>query len=241
MTNYGSLSYTFKSIKRIPKAIKYCIFGYCRDIETMSLDTVTIPILVQSLCLLYYYETDGFSKAGKGYQISNNGRTVHKHRLTYWSESVHCNMWFPSTSNKIIQWTFVINRNEDEYSSMRFSLITQDKGTAACYGLFNETQVTYCHFNSGVSRSNGITHNSVDKEEGNRGFKEGDRVLYILDLKEAKWKCQINDKKQWTVADLVKAKDVQYKMVLSMLDTADSVTLQHFSWSFSNRTVEAHH
>ena len=218
-----------KLIKKIPKSVKYFVAGYTREMGTNL--SLNIPVLIQSLCLLYYYQLDYFKKAHSNYEISKDKLTVTKiSGLNDWSTNIFCNEWFESVSNRIIKWTFYVNKNKDNYAGILFILITKDNGLAFDYtwGASSVNDHEYCHFNSGKTYLDGKISNDASE------FGQGDEIVYTLDLKKNEWKFQKGTDKECIIkSNVPKAKLIKYKLILSMFDEGDSVTLKNFSWSFA--------
>ena len=64
---------SLKSIKQIPQSVKDCVYGHNRQIKTTNM--MNIPSLIQTLCLLYFYEQDFIDKAHDLFKISEDKMT----------------------------------------------------------------------------------------------------------------------------------------------------------------------
>ena len=208
-----------KLIKQIPKPVRYLIFGVCRKTEK-ELSSI-IPLMIQYFVLLYYYHHDYFSEAYKDYKISANKLTVSKMSGFELGSNIFCNKWYESMSNRIIKWTFYMNQME---YFCTFSLISQNNGL---FRRYQEDRGTYTHFNSGGRSidgricSPGLSHSF---------FKTGDTISYILDLKSSEWIFRNKYGKEYVITKIRKSTDIKYKLVLSMSNVGDSITLKNVSW-----------
>ena len=235
----------FKLLKQIPQSVKDCAYGYCHKFETSI--KCTIPILIQSLCLLYYYETDYFQcAASEQYEISNDKMMVLSSSdpvywgrvLMLWEKWAFLNNWVPSMSHKIFKWLFKVQRkpcaNDEKLGGgIAFALISNDHGVKHFYS--TDTDGIYIHYNSGNTIKN---WKKIQRDELNDYMKFGrsndqiDHVLYTLDLKQNVWKCKVNDNDEWIISGVEVSEGIKYKMILAMNYRKDKITLQQSSWSF---------
>ena len=221
-----------KLVGKIPVKVKYLISGYNKRIVNNS--SVIIAPLIQSLCLLYYYQMDYFEKAHENYKISQDKLTVTLERGGgSWNTWAVCNEWINSMSNAIIKWTFHIQQPTKSGSGICFALTSKDNGVFFRYA--SSDGDTYVHCNSGITYGNKKKiHDIPSTKSGKyRVFGHDDIVLYILDLKKGVLRCKIKGKKQWTITKVKRSKDVRYKMIVVMIFAGDSITLKDYSWSFA--------
>ena len=113
-----------KLLKKIPQTPKLFVCGYCRELERII--RCQLPLLIQSLILLYYYTTDYFQSACDCCKIAENKLQVTAITPQICeTPNVFCHHWIPSISGKIHKWKFRIDKKA---SSMSFTLISEDKG-----------------------------------------------------------------------------------------------------------------
>ena len=243
---------SLKSIKQIPQSVKDCVYGHNRQIKTTNM--MNIPSLIQTLCLLYFYEQDFIDKAHDLFKISEDKMTATKtdtgdfYRGS-WCHTIFLNHWYNSMSNKIIQWKFHIGVSE--YCVMAFVLITKDNGCD--YNYQNHTsdenvvstdvnEYNYAHLSSGYLKENGVgidyIMDAMDDDYGSsqinkRSYASDDNVLHTLDLKQGEWKCKVNNNEEFLISTVMKADNINYKLTASMLYQSTSVTLTDFSWAFA--------
>lgn len=229
---------SLKSTKQIPKLVKDCVYGYNHQIIKRN-----IPLLIQNLCLLYFYERDFIQKAHNLYKISQDKKTVKKINTgdfykRSWCHTILCNQWFNSMCNKIIKWKFHIN--DSKYCAMAFILITKDKGCDYNYqhhtskeGVISTDvhEYNYAHLSSGYTKENGVGMICLGNQQ--QPYTSGNNILYTLDLKQSEWRCKINDDEEFLVSNIKKADDIDYKLAISMLYQNTSVTLTDFCWTFA--------
>lgn len=69
-------AFDFNGIKNIDTKTEYIVFGFIRLIETLFVIKVNIPSDIMSMCLMYYYNPEFFTKHGSDMVLSNDGRIV---------------------------------------------------------------------------------------------------------------------------------------------------------------------
>ena len=186
-----------KLLKKIPQSVKDCVYGYSHKFERSL--KCTIPLLIQSLFLLYFYETDYFQSASDCYQISDDKMQVtvidDTSYAKYGRVMIFCNEWIQSISKKIVKWAFYINEastdgeisyDSDPVYSMvpittAFVLISKDKGFGYDYWYNKDKDhYRYAHINDGNHLANGVTKINLwmkvdpNKPERPRGRERGE-------------------------------------------------------------------
>lgn len=67
-------------LRKFPKfdtKTEYSVHGWIREAET-QLQMVHTPIMIMSICTLFYDENDKFGSIGKNVKVSNNKKTIEK-------------------------------------------------------------------------------------------------------------------------------------------------------------------
>eukprot|EP01084_Bolivina_argentea_P165237 287087_1 len=102
-------------LKHVDKRTKYVVFGYCRSYKTNN-----IPLLVQYLCIAYYWIQEKFTVHGDqiNVDVSNkikgcNDCETAKYNTTYGNKIIDIN----DKSINTYQWTFkLLNMTRREHN-----------------------------------------------------------------------------------------------------------------------------
>ena len=244
MSRYNNL----KLLKHIPKSVEYCVFGYNRRTEKKS--SIVIPLMIHNMCLLFYYQRDYFHSAHSDYQISKDNLTVTLTNtpsyLNEWEYVIFCNEWIPSISNKVIKWTFHINKLQSKECGIMFGLISKDKGLICNYDYFfgyrdeDGDDLAYVHYSAGSRSDGNHTLYAEEDEKEPWCFEQGDDIIYTFNSVNGTWKYQrMNGQncKQCVIGNLEQKENVKYKMVIAMIQEGSSVTLKDYSWRFVNEKL----
>jgi len=171
--------------------VKYLIFGYIKQIQNEQ-SLTNIPLLINYLCILYFYENEYFDKIGDGITVSDDKLTITQTKpfKNNWMNTTYCKNWIESASNKVIKWKFKMNKFSGTWSHNVCIGITS---TDQCQNSdFTESKIgTFYGFGDHIKL---ITNNDADYDYLSIGiFKENDEVLFILNLIEKKIYRQINN------------------------------------------------
>eukprot|EP01084_Bolivina_argentea_P155473 270925_1 len=102
---------SLKHLKQVNNKIKFCVFGYVREME-LELKLANIPMIASYLCLAYYYHNEYFEFVNEYIHTSNDKMTISRPAATYNRTSTTNaigNQVVKSNEDMIATWTFKIN------------------------------------------------------------------------------------------------------------------------------------
>eukprot|EP01084_Bolivina_argentea_P063787 116381_1 len=175
---------------------KSIIFGYIKRIPNISNIASHIPMTIKYLILLFYSELEWFETVPKDIDISNNKMTITKKKYAKlnWANVTFCKNLIPATLNKIVKWTFKINKYHQKKISLpfyqAFCIRIQTKDTR---DRNQRTNDTFYEFTSDGSLFEHGMYELFRKHGNGRKFRENDIVTVILNLKNRQILQQIND------------------------------------------------
>ena len=217
-----------KLLENVNKQVKYCVFGYIRNIELLF-KFPSIPIVIFYLCLGYYYNAEQFEDARKDcFRISNDKLTITNiKRCRFPNHTIYLQRFIESTIERVIKWTFKINRLGSDYYEMAFAIVSKQESIKK--GIFRQADY-FMVFNNGIREfypTGCVIENS--RKDGCI-FTEGDLVSLTLDLKNGMVYYQINDGNHVFITDRFKSdRSTKYKMAIQLKTIGSSVTLKQFT------------
>ena len=75
-----------KKLSKIDERTKYGVYGWMRQAEK-ELQLGYIPLMIQSICLLYFYEEQMFDIIGKDIKVSKNKKCITKINECGWTNN----------------------------------------------------------------------------------------------------------------------------------------------------------
>eukprot|EP01084_Bolivina_argentea_P008730 16335_1 len=199
------------------------VFGFIRQFEHLL-----IPPAIFNMCLKYYYYGLYFDKCSKHIKISgecNETVTVNKGKSNinckYLGASVYGQIWFDSMCEKIIICKFQVNQSVEECDMVIG--ITSSIATFGDYFSILDAN-WYAYLNAGYKMCN-----PSEIRPYGQMFLTNDTVTMILNLSTSTLSFEINDKPQGIAFDnIVKGKDIKYKIAVSAWNNSDSVSIIDF-------------
>eukprot|EP01084_Bolivina_argentea_P171462 297059_1 len=227
---YSMSASKLKDIKYIPKSTKYLVLGYNKHIEQIL--GSNIPILINSLCILYYFESDYFEIAGSGITISEDKKSITKTKSTYaraYDNTTYLCMIIPSTQCIECIWTLKIQSSTGTIYSMINIGITSnneiDKNFTAWRHDDNYSSYSHYAYNGYAgykSSNNGISSYG-------KSFGSGDTIDVHLDLSKKQLIFYKNGISQGVAYNNIATNnDIKYKLAVSIHALNHSVTLTKF-------------
>ena len=223
------------------KNSKHLVFGYVRNLAH-NLKIKQNSVMIQYLVCLYYHLMDQFYRAHKDMvQISKDKQTATL-LVDDFNHAIYLNEWIESTSKEVVTWTYNINKLHDH---LYFGLVSKERETQhldmdfyshwckPCYAISSDRRIYKLGVNDRGTgyRSRGIyLHNYPDPKVPNLIIKTGDKVSFVLNLKNASLSCSINDKPNFLLFDNIeRSLEIKWKMALNLSDAGDSVSIIGFS------------
>eukprot|EP01084_Bolivina_argentea_P297690 512904_1 len=108
------MSLRFKMLSTIDKRTKYSVCGWIRN-NGKALQLNHIPVMISSICILYFRDDEIFVITGTKIQSSNNKKCIEKIKETNWLNSSYGINEISSKDNIVCQWDLKINKCTNSY------------------------------------------------------------------------------------------------------------------------------
>ena len=69
------MSSMFKKLSKVDKKQKYCVYGWIREME-QALDINHVPLMISSICILYFHEEEMFDGVGDHVTLSKDKKCI---------------------------------------------------------------------------------------------------------------------------------------------------------------------
>ena len=213
-----NMSSLFKQISKIDDRTKYSVYGWIRKAE-YELKLGHIPMMIQSICILYVRDDEMFEIVSNGISLSDNKRVI---RSNLYGEDYYYYCYglvkVDSRQDCIYQWDLKIAKCPVYGKGVRF-------GIASCNKESKPGSYVYQYDNDGTTSGYGIGWVTGSDKAG-----EGDTLSVCLDLKRKKVNFYVNDKKQITVYENIETgDDLQYRLKVAITNNR-SVEIMRFSF-----------
>ena len=104
----------FKQLSKIDDRTKYSVYGWIREAER-SLHLTHIPMMINSICILFYRDDEIFDIIGKNVKVSSNKKCITKLEApppdNKWDNNTYGILEIPSMSNLIYKWDLKVCAN----------------------------------------------------------------------------------------------------------------------------------
>ena len=195
-----------KQIKNVPKRKQLIVSGYVHEIEKLSSNTCSIPILITNWCILFSRDEDYFISGHEFIKLSNNKKTITKYGENGWKHLIKGYQIISSDSNFIAKWKILIDHNINKTSS-RFGPFS------VWIGLIDtEKDIVY----------NLLHCNNQEM------IQKGDIITFILDLKENKIKYQINNGDINIFQKLCLKRKIKFRFGANLWNIGNSISMIDF-------------
>ena len=201
-------SFQFKKLKGVDTKTKCLIYGYNRVIEkTLSHCDLfqNVPILINSLCVLFYAIPEYFNIAGSNCEISDDQKTINHSGCDDYENTSYGLMQISSTENIECEWTFKISRRPKEKS---ISQIDDRWGISIGISSNDESDVDFAAYG--------------------KNYGDGDVIQMILKMKKKEIDFFKNGRYQGVAfKNIATGKKINYRLAISM-DNDLSITMTDF-------------
>ena len=205
------MSSFWKKLSIIDNKTKYAIYGWMRKTEE-ELSLCHIPIIISSICIIYFYEYDAFETVGKDTKISSDGKSITKLENSRWRNN-YGKITIASNTNNIYRWDFKLKKLKHFYVIIG---ITNSKKLYPNRNFFDADTT----FDTYALDAVGYT---------TRKLKQSDEVSMILNLKTAKLKFLLNNN-EWNKCLTIKKEDnLTYRMFVSLVCSNNCIELTKFT------------
>ena len=101
------MSSFLKKLSKIDSRTKYSVYGWIREMEK-RLDIQHVPLMITSICILYYHQDEIFDIVGDGFKLSLDKKCITKCNNNH-GEKVYGFIQVPSNQSCIHQWDLKLN------------------------------------------------------------------------------------------------------------------------------------
>lgn len=234
----------FKYGKKADEATKILIMGFTREAKKISNLSGDVPIAIQHLIIAYHYLHEYIKQAPNyHFEISDNNKTI-TNIQTYpdpFDHQIWMNQSISSLSDNIYTWKFKINKLKDLMNvcimpSQSCHLNSMDFwfwDLRPLYSITNKQSIQQYQWKNQNPWLNRDTTPNPNLKQLN--FRTGDVVYFTLNVKDSKIGCKINKDPYFVLFNDIEKEEVdkevkviKWKLVFSLANKDDSVTLQHF-------------
>eukprot|EP01084_Bolivina_argentea_P033899 62685_1 len=115
-------------LSKIDKRTKYAVCGWIRNKEKSF--KLNIPLLISSICILYFRDDEIFAIIGTKVKLSNNKKCIEKIKKEMaWGNSSYGINEISSKDNIVCQWDLKINKCTNSYGGNVMIGISSKRGT----------------------------------------------------------------------------------------------------------------
>eukprot|EP01084_Bolivina_argentea_P246958 413212_1 len=205
--------------KNFDPIAQFIVFGFIRNIEMLFAAQITMPSDIVYICLLYYCQTEYFTKHGSNIILRDNDRIIEHTDQRYMDDeersgnTAYGNIDIDKNICAKYIWTFKLNRIGDASIAIG---ITLSYG-ANCECLFQgefwgdfllayepENNDTVCAYAYEFSKFESLYRISYDRSDGNVSadvskfdedciLMDGDEIKMVLDVPSRILNCYVND------------------------------------------------
>ena len=223
----------FQQLSKIDNRTKYAVHGWIREVET-SLQLTHIPMMINSMCILFFRDDEIFDIIGKNVRLSSNKKCITKLKMPQglqWCNNSYGIMEIPSMSDLIYKWDLKITRLDANGIMIGISSIqAPNEDFERKYGYH------YVHFNTGEIFHKNKTKRRLSfgtiknwKAYGD-GYQQSDIVSIHLNMKQGKIRFLINGKDQGIAyKHICKDQHVKYRLFATIYHEDEGVEIVNFS------------
>ena len=211
---------SWKKLSKIDKKTKYSVYGWIRQVE-QELRLSHIPLMVSSICILYYVEDEIFNQISDTVKISKNGKCITKSKGTdsSWGNTNYGAIKIASNSQDVYRW------------EMKF---TSTNSLEIIIGITNTTDPNK-RFNNSINQIGYALCQDGDVYDGKEWHIEHyrpthNKIRMELDLKNGKLSFFGDDSEYGIVIQNIQnSEDITYRMFVSMYNENEAVEIINFS------------
>ena len=216
-----------KKLSKIDNKTKYGVYGWIMKAEK-ELQLIHIPVMISSICILYYHEDEIFGNVSKETKISKDGKCITKMSKS-WSNTNYGINEIESSADNTYRWDFSLKRLKG-HDHMLFIGITAPKQMHTERHICGSDERNSSYFRWAFGRNWDPVNEKLIIPKEKVKFYQGDKISMILDLSKSSLAFMINDKfKTIAYDDIKKADNIQYRMFVSIYFPDDCVEMLNFS------------
>ena len=219
------MSPLFRKLIKIDDRSRYGVYGWIRKAE-MDIKIGNIPLIIQSICLLYFYEEEMFDVINKHVQSSDNKKCITKMKINGWTNNNYGIIQIPSNTDNKYEWNLKVKHLK--YTGMRLGISDSIRSNTYLYNDSDQTNTYYMIWAMGATihqNINGFSEWSWNVTE----IKQNDELSLVLDLKNAEIILSINNSKGKVLfKNVAKSDSIRYRLTVSLHYVGDSLKILDF-------------
>ncbi len=224
------MSSFLKLLSKVDTKTKATVYGWIREAE-ISLQIAQIPMMLSSICILYYRDEEIFDTIAKHTKLSQNKKCVTKIGADY---ECNCNYGLTeiaSNSDYICRWDLkIIKKSESVRGGIRVG-ISSIRKSGDFWKICKEITTGIYMYSSWRRKLDPFEDldNNCWKLYGKR-FGENDIVSIILDLKRQQIRYLVNGEDQGIAnRNVQKSDEIKYQLLVVMAMSDDCVEIMNFT------------
>ena len=233
---------TLKQLHKIHNNYRLPVWGYIRAIQKNY--NLNIPMMLNYLCLGYYFHGEYFEKCGDNFKISTGLMTLTKSGLNEdWNDTAYGKIWIKSSIKQIATWKFYIEQPESWEIMHHYHHDAQFIDTFTfqniwIYFVSNDGRTNdNCSYLSdkpyyGFNNTGETEWHNGYQQRNNEGIKFGHDSIVTVSLDTSKRMIFITKQNEEVIIvykDIDIDDMVQYKIALQIWAQKTSVTLLNFT------------
>ena len=221
-----------KQLKRIDTKHKFPVFGYIRRVQNES--DINIPMMINYLCLVYFFHGEFFVKCGDNLQISDGDMTLTKIGLNEdWKDTAYCKKWVQSNIKQLTTWKFKIDcipSNDTEYGSIWIYFVSGDHAINNDCGFCWKDRPFYGFNNKGLTDFESLL-NPQNINCGERiMFEQNDILTVSLDTSKRMITARIQNQDMLIIKkDIDIDSNIKYQIAVQLRERNTAITLLDFT------------
>ncbi len=220
------MSSCFKLLSKIDQTTKYVVYGWIREAE-VELKLVHIPMMISSICILYYRDDEIFDITGDDIKLSQNKKCITEIGAEYRCNCNYGIIEVSSNSDNVYRWDLKIIKQPQQYWSI-FAGLSSVRKLGDIWSLCRENggASIYMYANLGSIYDANKAHWTM---YGQR-FRENDTVSIILDLQKQQITYLVNEEDQGIAyKNIIKNDDIKYQLLVVLRNHNDCVEITNFN------------
>ena len=218
----------FKKFSKIDKRTKYGVYGWIRKAEN-ELKLSNVPLMIQSICILYFYEDEIFNVFGTGIDVSKDKKSITK-SMCGWTNNSYGITKIQSNTNNVYEWEFIIKNRSDIERGIIIGISNAHKPNIMLMDHMAENEYSYAHCCDGDTFNRyGNQWDWKKTHPQHVLWWTDDKITMTLNLATAQLIFFVNDEQKIRIENIVKGNDITYRMFVSMYFVNECVQLLKFT------------
>ena len=218
------MSSFFKTLNKIDERTKHSVYGWMREAER-ELNLCNIPMLVKSICILYFRDDEMFEVIGDGTMTDKTNKRITKINQHDWENASYGYVKIPSMNQCIYQWDMKINYVSNNYD-LTIGISSKSRSNEDI-ATERDGSHTYAYIGDGEKVSSSFV--STNWTKYGTKLKDNDKLTMHLNLKNGQLTYFINDLNQGIAFNNIsQGKDITYRLAITLYGTGASVQILNF-------------